>query len=238
MNQEKLFFSIVIPAHNEEKYIEETLTNIKNLNYPADSLETIVVENGSTDKTAEIAKKFESQNIKVFISTEKGVSKARNFGISKVNLKSDWVIFLDADTILKSDFLNELNTYLQKNINKNLSVGTVSLRPLPETLVAKFWFSFFDLSYRFFKLSFAIQIARASLLKNIKYDEQMEKAEDQKFIKDLRRFGNFFFMHTRSVFTSTRRFTQVGWLKLLGIWSLETISASWRQRHLKYPVIR
>jgi len=53
-------------------------------------MEIIIVENGSTDKTLEIAKSYEKNSFKVYVS-EKGVSKAKNFGISKAAEKSDWV---------------------------------------------------------------------------------------------------------------------------------------------------
>jgi len=51
MGEETLFFSIVIPAYNEEKYIGTTLTALKQLEYPPDRFEVIVVDNGSTDGT-------------------------------------------------------------------------------------------------------------------------------------------------------------------------------------------
>ncbi|MEI7480153.1 MAG: glycosyltransferase, partial [bacterium] len=50
--------SIIIPAHNEEKYIEETLKNINNLSTDKDQFEVLVIENGSTDRTLEIANLF------------------------------------------------------------------------------------------------------------------------------------------------------------------------------------
>ena len=218
MEQKQLFFSIVIPAHNEEKYIEDTLINIEKLNYPLDRFETIVVENGSNDKTYKIAKGKEGKNITVFTSTNKGVSLARNFGIKKISSDSEWVVFLDADTILKADFLKDLDIFLQKNINKNYVVGTTSLEPIPETKKAKRWFAFYDLGHKIFKASYSIQIIKSSLLNNIKYDENMEMGEDLKFIKNALKHGKFFFFKTSTVYTSTRRFDQVGWWKLFFQW--------------------
>lgn len=44
--KEELFFSIVLPAYNEEKYIEKTVEALKRLDYPKEKLEVIMVENG------------------------------------------------------------------------------------------------------------------------------------------------------------------------------------------------
>ena len=59
-----LFFSIIIPSHNEEKYITQTLEHIKALDYPKDKLEVFVIENGSSDNTYFVAKNFENNIIK------------------------------------------------------------------------------------------------------------------------------------------------------------------------------
>ncbi len=238
MNQNKLFFSIVIPAHNEEKYIEETLINIKNLNYPADNFETIVVENGSTDKTTEVAKKFESLNIKIFSSTEKGVSKARNFGARQISPKSEWTVFLDADTILKAEFLNDLNDYLQKNITKNYSVGTTTLLPSPDSRKARLWFAFYDIGHKIFKVSSSIQIIKTSVLKTVEYDEVMARGEDIKIIKGSLKYGKFFIFKTKTVYTSTRRFEQVGWWKLLFNWTILASMPISVQKKFDYEIVR
>src|SRR3989344_7672697 len=95
------FFSIIVPAHNEEKLIAETLTHLTALQYPKDRYEVIVVENGSTDKTFEIARRFEAPNFKI-LRSDKGVSRARNYGVMQTRLDRDWYLFLDADTFLGS----------------------------------------------------------------------------------------------------------------------------------------
>jgi len=105
-----------VPIYNEERYLDKTLEKLLNLNYDKDKFEIILVENGSTDRSYEIAKEYEqkSQNIRVYQS-KKGVSIAKNKGLKYVNINSNYVIFLDADTLLEKEFLNELNNYLNKN---------------------------------------------------------------------------------------------------------------------------
>lgn len=238
MSQEQLFFSIIIPAHNEENYIKETLEGINDLNYPKDKFETIVVENGSTDKTLEVAQSNKGEKMAVYSSAEKGVSFARNFGMEKISPESNWTIFLDADTILKENFLSELNSFLQSHQDRNYTIGTTWVKPYPESKIANFWFSFWNICHKIFKVSYSIQIVKSALLKDIKYDVLLEMGEDLKFIKDARRYGNFFFLDTYSVYSSTRRFEQIGWIKIFFQWTIVANLPSFLQRKSKYKVVR
>ena len=56
------FFSAIVPAYNEEKSIWMTLQSLINLDYPAENMEIIVVNDGSTDKTKEIIERFIQQH--------------------------------------------------------------------------------------------------------------------------------------------------------------------------------
>lgn len=231
--------SIIIPAHNEGKYIADTLSHIQKLSYPKELYEVLVIENGSTDDTYAIAKKFESENFKVFSVETRGVSKAKNFGIRNISLKSDWIVFLDADTILEPNFLKDLDTYLKNNKNKNFAVGTTSIKPLENKgLYARTWMKFYDFGHRFTKSSYSIQIARSSLMDKVKFNEEIHLAEDLQFIKDCRKYGKFFFLLTDSVFTSTRRFVKIGWLKLFLKWNFDALMWRFKDPKQDYPVIR
>lgn len=88
--------SVVIPAHNCEKYIKMTLDSV--LNQTLKNIEVIVVDDCSTDSTnsivAEYAKKDE--RVKLFKNEENlKVSKTRNFGIGQA--KADWIALVDSD---------------------------------------------------------------------------------------------------------------------------------------------
>ncbi len=107
-----LKLSIIIPVYNGEKYISSL---IKNLNIVInDDIEVIFVENGSKDNTYNLLKEYSKNksNIKVYQS-EKGVSKARNYGIKKSTGK--YIMFVDADDKLLE---NSIKTIL-KDINSN-----------------------------------------------------------------------------------------------------------------------
>lgn len=229
-----LFFSIVIPAHNEQEYIGETIDHIKNQNYPKEMYKTIIVENGSTDKTYKIAKEYESERIHILKTSKKGVSNARNIGSAKCDKKTDWIIFLDADTHLKEGFLSELNKFLIKK--KGLSIGTTKILPINTTQKAIVFFKLLDVFHHFCNFSASIQIQSYKISKLVKYDNRMSVAEDTKFIKENMKHGKFFYMKTNSVFVSTRRLDKKGYIKMLYIWFVETFIN--KNKFNDYEVIR
>jgi glycosyltransferase involved in cell wall biosynthesis len=233
-----LFFSIIIPAHNEEKYIAETLRHIRDLEYPKERYEAIVVENGSTEKTLAVAKEFHGENIHVFSSEIKGVSAAKNLGIGKSAAHSDWTIFLDADTLLKKDFLKDLNAFLGANHFKNHSVGTTRVHPLSRTIASHFWFRFYNIGHRLTKTSYSIQLIKSALLKAIRFDETLSMGEDLELIKNGLKHGAFLYFKTDDVYTSTRRFEDVGWLKLFFSWNYVALLPKKLKRKHSYKVIR
>ena len=87
--------SVIIPVHNVEKYLSRCLDSVLANTYK--DLEIILVENGSTDNSLKICRKFEKRynNIKVIISTTTGLSHARNIGIDYAS--GDYIAFLDSD---------------------------------------------------------------------------------------------------------------------------------------------
>jgi cellulose synthase/poly-beta-1,6-N-acetylglucosamine synthase-like glycosyltransferase len=95
-NLPQLRISILIPAHNEEPVIAKTL---RALDRQRDGVEVIVIDDGSTDNTAEIATRFP---IKVLRQAQAGKAAALNHGIAEA--KGDIVVVLDADTVLTPDF--------------------------------------------------------------------------------------------------------------------------------------
>lgn len=96
--------SVVFSVHNEEKLFEEALKSVKNL---AD--EIIVVDNESTDKTVQIAKKY-TKNIYEHKNTPNSLNLTKNYGFSKS--KSDWILSLDADERVSPDLTKEIFSVL------------------------------------------------------------------------------------------------------------------------------
>jgi glycosyltransferase involved in cell wall biosynthesis len=64
-----MFISVVVPALNEEKYVGKCLSSLRAQSYPRELYEIIVVDNASTDRTAEIARGF---GVKVVYESQRG----------------------------------------------------------------------------------------------------------------------------------------------------------------------
>lgn len=110
--------SIIIPVYNAEKYIEKCILSLIIQTYK--EIEIILINDGSTDNSLKICKKFEQidDRIKVYSKDNGGVSSARNLGISKANGK--YICFVDSDDIVDVDFCEILITNLE-NSNSDLS---------------------------------------------------------------------------------------------------------------------
>lgn len=89
--------SIVIPSFNQQEYLCDAIDSALAQKNPYLNVEIIVVDDGSTDNSLEIARKYEPK-IKVVSQVNKGLSSARNTGI--MNARGQYVLFLDADDIL------------------------------------------------------------------------------------------------------------------------------------------
>jgi len=90
------FYSIIIPAYNEEKWLDRTLPYLKKSMETLDvSGEVIVVDNNSTDGTSRVARR---NNARIVFEPLNQISRARNTGASIA--KGRYLIFLDADTFL------------------------------------------------------------------------------------------------------------------------------------------
>ncbi|MFC1791691.1 glycosyltransferase family 2 protein, partial [Gemmatimonadota bacterium] len=94
--------SVVIPVFNGERYLAEAIESVIGQSYP--SLEIIVVDDGSTDRTPEISAAFDQ--VRAFRQDHLGVAAARNLGITRA--EGEFLSFLDAD-----DLWEERKTALQ-----------------------------------------------------------------------------------------------------------------------------
>lgn len=97
--------SVIMPVYNIEKYVAESIKSVQNQTYS--NLELIIVNDGSTDNTENVAKDFLSdKRIKCFHQNHKGVSTARNTGIKVAT--GNYIAFLDGDDLWDPAFLEKL----------------------------------------------------------------------------------------------------------------------------------
>jgi len=99
----KMKLSFVIPAHNEENYVGNCIASIqKELERSSREAEIIVIDNASTDGTAEVAKKH--KNVRVIHEPNKGLVHARQRGLKEAD--GDLLAYLDADCILNEGWID------------------------------------------------------------------------------------------------------------------------------------
>ena len=119
INKDNIWVSVIMPAFNAEKYIEQAIKSVLDQTYS--NLELIVINDCSSDKTEEIIDKFVLQDKRVKKynnSSNLGVSKTRNFGISIA--EHDLIAFLDSDDIWKSNKLQKQIEIINNNSDFNL----------------------------------------------------------------------------------------------------------------------
>lgn len=107
--------SIIIPVYNGEKYIEEAIGSIGNQTFS--DYEIIVVDDGSTDKTADCVKKY--PEIKYIYQENKGPASARNMGVRKASGK--YLAFMDADDVWEKDKLSVQLDYMEQHSDTGYS---------------------------------------------------------------------------------------------------------------------
>lgn len=95
--------SVVIPAYNAEQFLDETLESVLSQTY--ENWECIIVNDGSTDNTESIAKKWceKDARFRYFYKENSGASDTRNFGIKEA--RGEYIAFLDADDLYMPNFL-------------------------------------------------------------------------------------------------------------------------------------
>ena len=119
--------SVLIPAFNEESSIAKTIESIIAVDYPKNKLDIIVIDDGSKDKTLEIAKKYESKLVRVFHKENAGKGAALNFGLTKV--KSKFVVSMDADTYVAPESLKKMMYYFKDEQVMCVSPAMVISKP-------------------------------------------------------------------------------------------------------------
>jgi glycosyltransferase involved in cell wall biosynthesis len=133
----KLLFSVIVPMLNEERVIARCLRALEAQTFPRDRWEVIVVDNGSRDRTLEIAASFAgSLNLTILVKTGVSISAVRNFGARAA--QGECLAFLDADCVAPPDWLKLAHGALSANSRR--IVGAQYTIPRDSSWVAKAWY--------------------------------------------------------------------------------------------------
>ena len=113
---ENELISIVVPIYNVENYLRECLDSIQNQTYK--KFECIMVNDRSTDSSQQIAEEYLTDSrFKLINQSNKGLSGARNTGISHIREESTFVAFVDSDDYIYPDFLETLIEHIEDDVD-------------------------------------------------------------------------------------------------------------------------
>ena len=178
-NDNKIIVSVIITTREESDNIANCLDSVAKQDYPKEKIEIIVVDNDSTDKTVEIARRYTD---KVYnFGPER--SAQRNFGVEKGRGK--YALYLDADMILSLGVVKEC---VDKCENKNC----IALY-IPERVIGKgFWAKVRDFERSFYNatvIDCVRFIRRDKFLEIDGFDENLTGPEDWDFDRRIKATG-------------------------------------------------
>lgn len=112
--------SVVIPTYNRANYLSRAVDSLRTQNFSAGDFEIIIIDDGSRDNTAEVAKKFHNSNCRYFRQEHRGVSAARNLGVEKS--AGEIIVFFDDDAIADKNWLTNIAKIMTR---ENIITGRV-----------------------------------------------------------------------------------------------------------------
>ena len=107
--------SVIIPTYNSDKYLKKCIESILLQTYK--NIEIIIINDGSTDKTDDIVKKYEDERIKYYKNKNQGIGKSRNYGIKQST--GEYIMFVDSDDYIDESAVEEM---IKKITDSNLDM--------------------------------------------------------------------------------------------------------------------
>jgi len=124
--------SVVIPALNSASTISFTLSSIFSNGFSRELFEVLVVDNGSSDKTVEVARRYP---VKIYNCPEKGIGPPRNLGIKMA--KGNIICSTDSDCVVEKDWLKNIWSFFEQNPHADGVGGPVHPYPYSQNRIQK-----------------------------------------------------------------------------------------------------
>lgn len=205
-NPHNPLISVVIPAYNEEQYLTRSLQSV--INQEFQNFELIVVNNNSTDKTAEIAEGF---GAKVIFESQRGVGFARQTGF--LEAKAEIIVTTDSDTIVPPNWLLRIINKFEKDKILVAFGGLYTLYSGPLTAKLTIFYlahpawvldKIFSRGWGLTGVNFAVK--KEAFLKVGGFKTELSMGEDAEISRRLKKVGNVVLDPHFRVQTSGRRY--------------------------------
>ncbi len=221
--------SIVIPAYNEEKTVEQTVRQFKALAVPH---EVIVSDTASTDRTVAVARACADKVVMLPEHKKRDASTGRNGGAMAA--EGEYIVFLDCGTMIPdpNEFFDKaLARFLRKPGLAGISVR-IEVEPPVRTksdaavsFLMNAWFLFLNNAAGVGIASGKFQmVPRTIFLKSGGFRETLATAEDVDFFGRLRKFGRTEIVWELAAYHSGRRFHELGAWRTLFRWIKNAVS--------------
>lgn len=116
--------SIIVPIYNVEKYLARCLSSIASISLDKDLFEIILINDGSSDRSEAIAQEIclSNSNMIFYSQENRGLSSARNYGLSKSKGKYIW--FVDSDDYIETQNFDKIVNIMVENNDIDIIMGT------------------------------------------------------------------------------------------------------------------
>lgn len=200
-------FSIVVPCYNEAAYLPATLRSLQDQTYSG-AYEIVVVDNNSTDATADVARAF---GVRVVTEPRPGVCFARQRGTEES--RGDIVVSADADTVYGPDWLAAIDRHFATDESVVGVVGPCEYvgGPAWALVYTSLLFGLVQCFYRWTGWTGYASATNIAFRRHAfpGYDLRLTQGGDELgVLRDLRRRGRVVYDHTNPTFTSSRRLTR------------------------------
>ncbi len=225
--------SVVIPARNEANYVKSALDSVAAQTWPIERLEVLVVDNGSSDGTAEVVRAsaldYTILAVKLVLEPTPGAARARNTGAKAATGRL--LLFLDADSRMAPNLADQVIKAGQTH-----RAGSVRIIADSDDRLNRGFFNLLEFGKVLFRIRAQMFYCERDLfLEHGGYNEDLLVAEDKEFLKRLQRAGvHVCHVNSSWIATSTRRLDaaplRLGLLATFGRWAMGQagIGRRWR----------
>jgi len=191
-----------MPAYNSGHYIKQSIRSVLIQSFR--DFELVIVDDGSTDNTAELVNSFKDERIKYYYSEHKGTSAALNYGVSKCSF--EWIARIDSDDLNTPDRLQKQADFLEENPEIDiLSSWSVYFKDPAKILFLLKEPCEHEQIYKYLNLHNPVNqsamLTRKAILEDNKFNESLDSNEDYELMYRLRDNYRFAIMPDFLVYT-------------------------------------